>query len=59
MCAGPLPADLADLQCLDELDLRDNELTGEIPPTFGRMHRMEGLYLYGNRLTGTALCHRI
>ena len=72
---GPITASLANLKYLDELDLRDNNLTGyidilhklifclpsnatvlgEIPREFGALHHMEGLYLYGNHLSGTSL----
>ena len=35
-----------------ELDIRDNRLTGEIPPELGRLSNLTWLVLHGNRLTG-------
>ena len=34
------------------LDLRDNSLTGAIPPELGNLAGLESLYLFRNRLTG-------
>ena len=36
-----------------ELNLRNNRLTGEIPPALGKLNNLELLNLSGNRLTGT------
>jgi len=35
-----------------ELDLHNNQLTGQIPPEIGNLTNLTGLYLYGNQLTG-------
>ena len=35
-----------------ELDLRDNQLTGEIPPELGGLSNLTGLGLWDNQLTG-------
>ena len=37
---------------ITRLDLRENRLTGVIPPELGRLSNLEGLYLSGNQLTG-------
>ena len=37
---------------VSELDLSDNELTGEIPTELGNLSNLEWLYLSGNQLTG-------
>ena len=48
--AGPLPNTLFRLECLSYLDLRDNELCGELPEKWPE--ELETLLLYRNRLTG-------
>ena len=35
------------------LELPDNNLNGEIPPTLGELSEMEWLYLWGNQLRGS------
>ena len=35
-----------------ELDLRRNQLSGEIPPELGNLANLQGLDLYGNQLSG-------
>ena len=35
-----------------DLDLRENNLTGELPPELGNLSGLEVLYLFGNQLTG-------
>ena len=37
----------------DTLDLRDNHLTGEIPPEIGNLTNLSELYLVDNQLTGS------
>ena len=37
----------------DELDLRNNDLTGTIPTEIGKMLRLRSLVLTGNRFTGS------
>ncbi|MCY4647091.1 MAG: M66 family metalloprotease [Gammaproteobacteria bacterium] len=51
--SGPIPAELADLTSVEYLDLFGNELTGPIPPGFGRLARLWlALDLADNALTG-------
>ncbi|KAJ3213765.1 hypothetical protein HDU81_001850, partial [Chytriomyces hyalinus] len=40
------------LQSLKELNLRNNQFTGEIPKSYGRLENLWCLYLDGNQLTG-------
>ena len=37
----------------DNLDLNDNQLTGEIPPEIGNLTNLTYLYLHNNQLTGS------
>jgi hypothetical protein len=44
---------LSRLPFLEELDLRDNDIEGPIPPDFpSKLQHLKGVYLYCNRLTG-------
>ena len=49
---GPIPAALAGLRRLEELDLRRNGLTGPIPAALGDLPRLEALNLESNDLSG-------
>ena len=50
---GQLLGDVfADLPELIEIDLRENDLRGPLPSELCQLHHLEGLYLYGNRLSG-------
>jgi hypothetical protein len=49
---GSAGAPLGDLQHLCELDLRGNSLRGSLPASLCSLHRMQGLYLYDNFLSG-------
>ena len=49
---GPIPAALAGLRRLEELDLRRNGLTGPIPAALGGLPRLEVLNLESNDLSG-------
>lgn len=50
--AGPIPAELASLTNLQNLQLGLNELTGPIPPELGKLAGLTFLALQGNNLTG-------
>ena len=43
---------LINVSLLEELNLGNNNLEGEIPPEFGRMKSLRFLYLHNNRLEG-------
>ena len=43
---------LINVSLLEELNLGNNNLEGEIPPEFGRMKTLRFLYLHNNRLEG-------
>ncbi|XP_050368421.1 probable inactive receptor kinase At1g48480 [Argentina anserina] len=49
---GPLPLGLGNLTQLQALSLRENALFGELPPDFGNLVNLVGLYLQGNRFEG-------
>ncbi len=49
---GELPAELGDLDNLEELTIRKNLLSGEIPPELGGLYNLEVLDLYSNELSG-------
>ena len=51
--AGPLPAELGNLNSVQWLALGDNHLTGSIPTTFGNMASLRWLILEWNELTGS------
>ncbi len=51
--AGPLPAELGNLENLQDLLLYSNELTGSIPPELGNLANLSDLALYSNQLTGS------
>ncbi len=51
-CARPVPPELGNLTELEELDLRDNDLSGPIPPDLGNLASLASLRLSGNDLTG-------
>ena len=50
--SGEIPADLGNLQNLEQLRLNDNQLTGEIPSALGRLENLTLLHLSGNQMTG-------
>ena len=50
--AGPLSAELGELDALVRLDLTDNALTGPIPAAFGSLSALERLDLADNALSG-------
>ena len=50
--SGEIPADLAELWDLEDLDLNSNDLTGKIPLELGGLSRLERLNLCGNALSG-------
>ena len=50
--AGTIPAQVADLQNLQQLNLGNNSITGQIPTALGGMSNLKGIFLYGNRLSG-------
>ena len=50
---GTIPAELARLPMLKELNLHSNRLTGTTPAELARLSRLEKLLLHNNRLTGT------
>ena len=49
---GSIPETLGQLNNLQALYLRDNQLTGAIPETLGQLENLQALYLSGNQLTG-------
>lgn len=49
---GPLPAELAGLSSLQQLNLGGNELSGSLPPQLGRLGKLQQLLLWGNALSG-------
>ncbi|MCO5592893.1 hypothetical protein L7F22_046897 [Adiantum nelumboides] len=51
--AGPLIAELANLEHLQYLELYGNNLTGKIPSEFGKLKNLVSLDLYNNRLSGS------
>ncbi len=50
--SGHLPAQLGELDGLQELNLARNQLTGPIPPELGKLPKLRRLALQRNRLTG-------
>ncbi len=50
--SGHLPAQLGELDGLQELNLAHNQLTGPIPPELGKLPKLRRLALQRNRLTG-------
>ncbi len=50
---GIIPAEVAQLENLETLNLEFNRLTGNIPPEIGDLQKLRYLRLGGNRLTGT------
>lgn len=51
--SGTLPAEIGDLNYLEEIVLWDNVLTGEIPTEIGNLNNIEGLYLNSNQFSGS------
>ena len=49
---GTIPAELADLPNLKQLDLSRNQLTGEIPAELGKLTNLQRLWLGPNQLIG-------
>ena len=49
---GTVPADLASLPMLTELNLHSNALTGQIPSGIGNLTNLEQLLLHNNSLSG-------
>ena len=49
---GQIPVELANLDKLRTLNLRDNALEGSIPPELGSLANLESLQLGGNNLVG-------
>ena len=49
---GTIPAELAGLTKLRELNLGQNYLTGTLPPDIAKLTELGVLVLYGNQLTG-------
>ncbi|KAL8499063.1 hypothetical protein ACS0TY_022143 [Phlomoides rotata] len=49
---GTIPNDIGNLTNLVRLELRYNELSGIIPPTFTHLQTLQGLYLNNNNLEG-------
>ncbi|XP_062170493.1 probable LRR receptor-like serine/threonine-protein kinase At3g47570 [Alnus glutinosa] len=57
---GNIPRDIGNLSNLMTLSLQFNELTGPIPTTVGKLHKLQGLRVDNNRLEGLIpfdLCH--
>lgn len=50
--SGTLPASLAKLETLQEIEFGNNRLVGEIPEEYGNMPVLRQLELDGNQLTG-------
>lgn len=48
-----MPASLAALTSLYAIDLRDNQLTGQIPGGFGQSSRLDDMYLQNNLFSGS------
>jgi hypothetical protein len=51
--ATSMGACLGELSALEELDLSQNQFTGDIPPQLANVRRLRVLNLSGNRLTGS------
>lgn len=49
---GKVPEDIGNLTLLENLELSDNRLTGEIPPTIVKLKNLWQLELYNNSFTG-------
>jgi Leucine-rich repeat (LRR) protein len=47
--SGSLPAEIGQLENLENLDLRNNQLNGSLPPELGNLFKLRHLYLSGNR----------
>ena len=50
--SGEIPAELGDLTNLQNLYLRNNNLSGEIPAELGDLSSLQYLYLWGTELSG-------
>ncbi|XP_043725867.1 probable leucine-rich repeat receptor-like protein kinase At1g35710 [Telopea speciosissima] len=50
---GSVPAELGDMEALNELDLSNNMLTGSIPPAIGNLNNLYLLDLSNNALNGS------
>lgn len=50
---GTIPAEIANLEGLQQLDLGDNNLGGALPTSIYSMASLQRLYLENNQLTGT------
>ncbi|KAL8031592.1 hypothetical protein ABFX02_13G036100 [Erythranthe guttata] len=50
---GQIPEEIGNLKSLIWLSLGDNEFTGEIPLTLGRLNNMQKLEIYGTNLHGS------
>ena len=56
---GELPAEISNLESLQELDLHKNQITGSIPAAVGELKQMQVLNLSFNKLQGSipnAIC---
>ncbi|XP_057785108.1 putative receptor-like protein kinase At3g47110 [Salvia miltiorrhiza] len=49
---GPIPSEIGNLNGLQTLDLSENQFTGFIPETMGKLKQVVVLYLYSNQLQG-------
>ncbi|CAL4964716.1 unnamed protein product [Urochloa decumbens] len=47
---GSIPASLSNLTTLEQLELSNSDFTGYVPHTMGKLHALQGLYLWNNHL---------
>ncbi|XP_072978642.1 receptor kinase-like protein Xa21 isoform X2 [Typha angustifolia] len=52
LLSGPIPSEVGSLKNLRQLDVRENNFSGQIPALLGECQVMEYLYLDGNLLQG-------
>lgn len=50
---GSIPKGIENLVNLERLDLRTNQLIGEIPISIGKLHKLNDLFVNENNLSGT------
>ncbi|KAL2921070.1 hypothetical protein RDABS01_012561 [Bienertia sinuspersici] len=48
---GAIPIGIGNLINLTHVDMSESEFTGSIPSEFAKLHKLERLYLYSNKLT--------